>query len=34
MIYLKYLGPDQFTVLDPTGVTKVPNDQWKTAQEP
>ena len=34
MIYLKYLGPDQFTMLDPTGVTKVPNDQWKTAQNP
>ena len=34
MIYLKYLGPDQFTMLDSTGVTKVPNDQWKTAQNP
>ena len=32
MIYLKYLGPGQFTILGPTGVTNVPNDQWKTAQ--
>ena len=32
MIYLKYLEPGQFTILGPTGVTNVPNDQWKTAQ--
>ena len=32
MFYLKYLGPDQFIMLDPTGVTEAPNDQWKTAQ--